>query len=104
MTIKLTRLDLDYILTQIQMAEAGQVPVNWWHSGSSDFGARNDGYGKERVFFDVARKILHSRFSERYAVVRQPQYAPTCGRRPGSAWNPKQRKRRLLLPHPMTSS
>ena len=28
MTIKLTRLDLDYILTQIQMAEAGQVPVN----------------------------------------------------------------------------
>ena len=28
MTIKLTRLDLDYILTQIQMAEAGQFPVN----------------------------------------------------------------------------
>ena len=28
MTIKLTRLDLDYILTQIQMAEAGQVPIN----------------------------------------------------------------------------
>ena len=28
MTIKLTRLDLDYILTQIQMAEAGQLPVN----------------------------------------------------------------------------
>src|ERR1700686_5446502 len=28
MTIKLTRLDLDYILTQIQMAEAGQTPVN----------------------------------------------------------------------------
>ena len=28
MTIKLTRLDLDYILTQIQMAEAGQIPVN----------------------------------------------------------------------------
>src|SRR4249919_873191 len=28
MTIKFTRLDLDYILTQIQMAEAGQVPVN----------------------------------------------------------------------------
>ena len=28
MTIKLTRLDLDYILTQIQMAEAGQDPVN----------------------------------------------------------------------------
>jgi len=28
MTIKLTRLDLNYILTQIQMAEAGQVPVN----------------------------------------------------------------------------
>ena len=28
MTIKLTRLDLDFILTQIQMAEAGQVPVN----------------------------------------------------------------------------
>ena len=28
MTIKLTRLDLDYILTQIEMAEAGQVPVN----------------------------------------------------------------------------
>ena len=28
MTIKLTRLDLGYILTQIEMAEAGQVPVN----------------------------------------------------------------------------
>ena len=28
MTIKLTRLDLDYILTQIQMAEDGQPPVN----------------------------------------------------------------------------
>src|SRR4051812_26245631 len=28
MTIKLTRLDLGYILTQIQMAEAGQLPVN----------------------------------------------------------------------------
>ena len=28
MTIKLTSLDLDFILTQIQMAEAGQVPVN----------------------------------------------------------------------------
>ena len=28
MTTKLTRLDLDYILTQIQMAEAGQPPVN----------------------------------------------------------------------------
>ena len=28
MTIKLTRLDLDYILTQIQMAEAGQAPIN----------------------------------------------------------------------------
>src|ERR1700732_2630376 len=28
MTIKLTRLDLDYILSQIEMAEAGQVPVN----------------------------------------------------------------------------
>ena len=28
MTNKLTRLDLDYILTQIQMAEAGQEPVN----------------------------------------------------------------------------
>ena len=28
MTIKFTRLDLDYILTQIQMAEAGQPPVN----------------------------------------------------------------------------
>src|ERR1700736_2557993 len=28
MTIKLTRLDLDYVLTQIQMAEAGQVPIN----------------------------------------------------------------------------
>ena len=26
--VKLTRLDLDYILTQIQMAEDGQVPVN----------------------------------------------------------------------------
>ena len=28
MTAKLTRLDLDFILTQIQMAEAGQPPVN----------------------------------------------------------------------------
>jgi len=28
MAIKITRLDLDYILTQIQMAEAGQDPVN----------------------------------------------------------------------------
>src|SRR3978361_654001 len=28
MTIKITRLDLDYILTQIGMAEAGQPPVN----------------------------------------------------------------------------
>ena len=28
MTIKLTRLDMDFILTQIQMAEAGQIPVN----------------------------------------------------------------------------
>src|ERR1700712_295200 len=28
MTIKITRLDLDYILTQIEMAEAGQDPVN----------------------------------------------------------------------------
>ena len=28
MTIKITRLDLDYILTQIQMAEAGLDPVN----------------------------------------------------------------------------
>src|SRR4029077_16009118 len=28
MTIKITRLDLSYILTQIQMAEAGQEPVN----------------------------------------------------------------------------
>ena len=28
MAIKLTRLDLDYILAQIQMAEAGQEPVN----------------------------------------------------------------------------
>ncbi len=28
MTIKITRLDLDYILTQIQMAEAGQPPIN----------------------------------------------------------------------------
>ena len=28
MTIKLTPLDLNYILVQIQMAEAGQVPVN----------------------------------------------------------------------------
>ena len=28
MTIKFTRLDLDFILTQIQMAEAGQPPVN----------------------------------------------------------------------------
>jgi Ca2+-binding RTX toxin-like protein len=28
MTIKLTRLDLGYILTQIEMAEAGQAPVN----------------------------------------------------------------------------
>ena len=28
MTIKITRLDLGYILTQIQMAEAGQDPVN----------------------------------------------------------------------------
>ena len=28
MTIKLTKLDLDYILTQIEMAEAGQQPVN----------------------------------------------------------------------------
>ncbi len=28
MTIKLTRLDLDFILTQIQMAEAGQPPIN----------------------------------------------------------------------------
>src|ERR1700760_4704574 len=28
MTIKLTRLDLGYILTQIEMSEAGQVPVN----------------------------------------------------------------------------
>ena len=36
MTIKLTRLDLDYILTQIQMAEAGQVPVN----GQLSFGLR----------------------------------------------------------------
>ena len=26
--VKLTRLDLDYILQQIQMAEDGQVPVN----------------------------------------------------------------------------
>jgi hypothetical protein len=50
MPTKLTRLGLDHILAEIQMAEAGQVPVNWWHSGSSDFGARNDGYGKERVF------------------------------------------------------
>ena len=28
MTIKLTRLDMDFILTQIQLAEAGQIPVN----------------------------------------------------------------------------
>ncbi len=28
MAVKLTRLDLDYILTQIKMAEAGQPPVN----------------------------------------------------------------------------
>src|SRR4029077_8457305 len=28
MTIKLTTLDLNYILTQIEMAEAGQLPVN----------------------------------------------------------------------------
>ncbi|MEA2792370.1 MAG: hypothetical protein QOG73_4776, partial [Acetobacteraceae bacterium] len=28
MTIKITRLDLDYILTQIEMAEAGQFPIN----------------------------------------------------------------------------
>ncbi len=28
MAVKLTRLDLDYILTQIEMAEAGQPPVN----------------------------------------------------------------------------
>src|ERR1700704_3362992 len=28
MTIKITRLDLDYILTQIELAEAGQPPVN----------------------------------------------------------------------------
>src|SRR3984957_15632478 len=28
MTIKITRLDLGYILTQIQMADAGQDPVN----------------------------------------------------------------------------
>src|SRR3954447_11391043 len=28
MTIKITRLDLDYILTQIERAEAGQLPVN----------------------------------------------------------------------------
>jgi hypothetical protein len=28
MTIKLTRLDLNYILTQIEMAEAGQFPIN----------------------------------------------------------------------------
>ena len=28
MAIKLTRLDLDFILTQIEMAEAGQPPVN----------------------------------------------------------------------------
>src|SRR5450631_3117453 len=28
MTIKITRLDLGYILTQIEMAEAGQDPVN----------------------------------------------------------------------------
>ena len=28
MTVKITRLDLDFILTQIQMAEANQPPVN----------------------------------------------------------------------------
>ena len=36
MTVKLTRLDLDFILTQIQMAEAGQPPVN----ASLSFGLR----------------------------------------------------------------
>ena len=70
------------------------------------FGAPDDGYVHGKVFFDLARKVLRSRFCERYDLVHQTQYEPKRWRRLVPEFVPELKKtqERVIVPRPMISS